>query len=121
MVGDGQCARVDLPGVLALGQRNAVGIAIGPGVAMGSDFDARRYSAQLGSLQQIDPVIQSAVSIGLADKEEVKAVQQGASAKGLVGVNVIAQQDGPEGSVLGSVRQLARCPAWCKLWKTASQ
>ena len=103
VVGHGHFAPVDLQGVLAFGQRNRVGVAIGIGVEVGPDFDARVYGAQLGPLQQVDPVVERGMGVGLADEDEVKAVQQGAPAKGLMGVNVIAQQDGPQRRVLGGV------------------
>jgi hypothetical protein len=77
VVGDGEFAPVGLQGVLAFGQWNAVGVAIDVGVEVRSDFDPRRYSAQLRPLQQMDPAIERGVGVGFADKDEVKAVQQG--------------------------------------------
>jgi hypothetical protein len=43
------------------------------------------------------------MGFGLADEDKVKAMQLGAPAKRLVGVNVVAQEDGPERSILGGV------------------
>ena len=103
MVGDRHLAPVDLQGIVALGQRHVVGVTVGIGVEMGADFDPRLERAQLRSLQQIDPVVKCNMGVRLADEDEVKAMQLGAPARGLVGVNVVAQEDGPQRSVLGRV------------------
>jgi hypothetical protein len=103
MVGDGEFAPVDLESILAFGQGNAVGVAIGVGVKVRPDFDPRGEGAQVRPLQQMDPLVEGGMGVGLADKDKVKAVQPGASTKGLVGIDVIAQENGSQGSVLGSV------------------
>ena len=69
---------------------------------MGSDFDPGRERAQIGPLQEVDPVVERGMGVGLADEDEAKAVQEGAPAKRLVGIDVVAQQDGLERRVLGS-------------------
>src|SRR6266481_9364321 len=43
------------------------------------------------------------MGVGLADEDKMKAVQEGAPAKRLAGVKVIAQEGGLERSVLGGV------------------
>jgi hypothetical protein len=43
-------------------------------------------------MQQIDPVVEGGVGVRLTDKDEIKAVQQGAPAKRLVAIKVIPQQ-----------------------------
>jgi hypothetical protein len=43
------------------------------------------------------------MGIGLADKDEVEVVQEGTPAKGLMGVEVVAQQGGLERGVSGPV------------------
>ena len=43
------------------------------------------------------------MGVGRADEESVRAVQEGAPGKGLMGVKVIAQQNGPQRRVLGGV------------------
>jgi len=57
----------------------------------------------VGCLQEVDPVVKGGMGIWLADKDEVEVVEQGASAKGLMGVEVIAQQGGLERGVSGPV------------------
>jgi len=103
MVGHRHFAPVDLEGIVAFGQRHAVGVTVGIGVEVGADLDPRRDGAQVRPLQQVDPVVERGVGVRLADEDKVKALQLGAPAKGLVGVNVVAQQDGLERRVLGRV------------------
>jgi hypothetical protein len=55
-------------------------------VEVGSDFEAHRYGAQLGPPQQVNPVVERGMGVRLADEDEMKVVQEGAPAKGLVGV-----------------------------------
>src|SRR5204862_8163527 len=57
----------------------------------------------VGPLQKCDAIIEGGVGVGLADEDKVEVVQEGAPAKGLVGVNVVAQQGGAQRSVLGGV------------------
>jgi hypothetical protein len=70
---------------------------------VGSDFDPFLDRAQFWALQEVDPVIERRVGVRLANNDEVKALPQGAPAKGLVGVNVIAQQDGSQWSILRGI------------------
>src|SRR5439155_27105904 len=51
----------------------------------------------------VDPVVESAVGLRLANEDKVKTVQEGLPAKGLAGVNVVPQEGGLQGSVLGGV------------------
>jgi hypothetical protein len=65
----------------------------------GAHFDAGFDDAKLRSLQRIDVVVERRVRVGFTNKKEVKVVQESAPAKGLVSVEVVAQEGGFEGSI----------------------
>ena len=91
--GHGEFTPVDFEGVLAFGQGNLVGIAIGIVFPLGTVLDTHFEQRQiLAPGQKIDPVVEGLMGIGFADVDKMKVVEQGLSAEGLMGVNIIAEQ-----------------------------
>jgi len=93
-VGDGQFAPVDFEGVVAVGQRHAMGpaiVVVFPAVDFA--FDAQFQGGQRAArFQSFNPGSQMGVGSGFAGEQEMEAVQEHLAAEGLVGVEIVAQQ-----------------------------
>ena len=83
MVGHRELTPVDLEGIFAFGQRNIVGVTVGIAVEVGPGFDLHIDGTQVRPLQQVDPVVESAVGLRLAKEDKVKAVQEGKDPPGV--------------------------------------
>ena len=69
----------------------AISVVFPLGAILDAPFEQRQI---LADFQEVDPVVEGFVGIGFADVDKMKAIEQGLSAEGLVGVNVIAEQGG---------------------------
>lgn len=64
---------------------------------MGAVLDAHFEGRKLWvGLEEVNPIGEGFMGVGLADKDEVQAVEQGATAGGLMGLEVVTQQSGLE-------------------------
>jgi len=105
LVADCQLAPVDLQSVVTIGKGNSIYPTISVGVPLRSSLDTDRVSAKNGTrLEQVHPVVEGLVRIGLADEKEMQVVQKCAPTQWLMGVEIVAEQCyGASGAITSSV------------------
>jgi hypothetical protein len=62
-------------------------------VPLTAGLEAELDRAQIGAgPEEVDPVVEGLVRVGLADEQEVAVVQERAPTEGLMGVEIVAQE-----------------------------
>src|ERR1035441_7586875 len=73
-------------------------------VPLTAGLEAKLDRAQIGAgPQEVDPVVEGLVGVGLADEEEVAVVQERAPAEGLMGVEMVGQEGDGTRVIAGGV------------------
>lgn len=105
LVDDGHLAPIDVNGTIRLHQRHVIGIAIVirfPLVFLILDAHIH-FMHVLARFEQLNPLGQALMRIGLADEDKVVAEDQRFFAEWLMGINIVAQQRGIAGLIIVAV------------------